>query len=121
MSSIDLREVKATARELVIISGSFAPAGAGAVTDTRGKGFSVSRTGVGTFQILLDKVYSALHSQTATLQLAASADTVLQFGTVTLASKTIVLRALTAGTDADVAANANNRVNFTLLLKNSSV
>lgn len=120
MTSRMTQELKATGREQVFMAGSFAPAGTGAPTDLRGKGFTVARTAVGTFVLTLDRVFSKLISGEATLQLAASADSQAQLGTVDLTAKTVVIRILTAGSDADIAANANNRVNFILVLGEST-
>lgn len=112
--------VKAAQREIVEVSGSFAPAGTGAPTAVRGTGFTVSRTGVGTFRVTFDRVFPLLVSAQATLQLSASADTQAQLGAVDLTAKTAVIRTITAGSDADISANANNRVNFTFKFRNSS-
>jgi hypothetical protein len=119
MTSRNLQEIKSSGREQVVLAGSFAPAGTGAPTTARGVGFTVARSGVGTFVLTLDRVYSKLIAGVATVQLAASADTQAQLGSVDLTAKTIVIRLLTAGSDADVAANANNRVNFVLVLGES--
>lgn len=121
MASRTFRDPKCLEHALVIIAGSFAPAGTGAVTAPKGKGFTVARTGVGTFTVTLsDKWVSCLYAG-AHVQLAASADTVAQVAAIDLTAKTVVIRTLTAGSDADIAADANNRVNFVLFLKNSSV
>ena len=120
-STRDIKPMKTATREACDIVGSFAPAGTGAVTDARGDGFSVARTGVGTFTITFDKVWPELESATATVQLNASANTFAQVGAVNLSSKTAVIRTITAGSDADIAANANNRVNFRFCFKNTSV
>lgn len=120
MTSRMTQELKATGREQVLMAGSFAPAGTGAPTDVRGVGFTVARTAVGVFTLTLDRVFSKLISGTATLQLNASADSQAQLGAVSLTAKTVVIRVLTAGSDADIAANANNRVNFVLVLGEST-
>lgn len=101
---------------------SFAPAGTGAPTSVEGKGVStVTRTGVGTFLVTLQDAWNALVAATGTLQLSAAADSVVQFGDYSASAKTLVVRVLTAGAAADVAANANNRVHVSLTLRNSSV
>lgn len=117
-----LYEPRAVERELVTVAGSFAPASTGAPTTVRGTGFTVARTGVGTFRLTLDRVWPSLVSAVGTLQLAtADHDRHVQISAVDLASKTVDLKIMdvTAGASADVAANADNRVNFLLLLKRS--
>ena len=72
----------------------------------------------------LSDVYTAALSATATLQLANSDDKfVSNIGTIDLSAKTIVIRVydVSGAAFADVAADANNRINLTLVLKNSSV
>lgn len=106
---------------LVCITGSWAPAGTGAVTTVRGAGFTVARSDVGVFTITFSEAYPSLAAANATVQLNASADTVAQIGAYTAASKTLVVRTLTAGSDADIAANANNRVNFICWFRKTGV
>jgi hypothetical protein len=109
-----------------VISGSFAPNGALAVaaSSIRGKGFSVARTSVGLFTITLQDAYVACLSMTASLQLAAADDQFVQIGAIdVVTARTIQIRvwdvsALAVG---DVAANANNRINFVLVLSNSQL
>ena len=114
-----LEKPLSTSREEVLVSGSFAPAGTGAPTAALGDGYTVARTSTGLFTLTLDRVWPSLLSATATVQLATAADTVAQVGVVALTSKTVQIRTLTAGALADVAANANNRVNFALKFKRS--
>jgi len=112
---------------VVVLGISFAPNGASAVDQTtiRGRGVaSVSRADVGTFVVALADQYPTLLSCTATLQVASPDDKVAaNIGTVDLPSKTLVVRIydISTGAPADVAANAQNRVNLTLVLKNSQV
>lgn len=112
---------------VVLLGVSFAPNGTNPVDQTsiRGRGVaSVSRTDVGTFTVTLADQYPVLLSCTATLQLASPDDKMAaNIGTVDLAAKTIVVRIydISGTAPADVAAHANNRVNLTLVLKNSSV
>lgn len=108
---------------LVIVAGSFAPAGSGAVTDVNGRGFSVARTGTGEFTITFDDKYPSLVSATATLQLASADDQVLHMGTYTAASKTLLITVwdISGEGAADIAADANNRVHFTVIFKNTDL
>jgi hypothetical protein len=109
---------------VVHIQGSFAPAGTGAPTAQLGKGFSVARTSAGLFTITLQDKYVSLLSGQAHLQLATGADQFVQLGTIDVASaKTVQIRVwdISAAAVADISADANNRVHFHLILKNSTV
>lgn len=107
-------------QEVVSLDGSFAPNGTGAVdaASNRGRGFTVARTGVGAFLVTVADAFPVLLSAQATVQLNAAADTVAQIGAVS--GRTVAIRTLTAGAAADIAANANNRVNFSLKFANTS-
>jgi len=120
-STRNLQLVKSGTRELVIVAGSFAPDTANPPTDVRGDGFTVARSGAGLFVLTLDKVWPELESAVATVQLAVAADLDAQIGSVDLSAKTVEIRLLVAAVETDMAANANNRVNFVLALKNTSV
>ena len=112
---------------VVVLGVSFAPNGTSAVDQAsiRGRGVaSVARTNVGLFTVTLADVYPTLLSCTAALQLATSDDKVVaNIGTVDLNARTIVVRVFDISSPglADVAADANNRINLTLVLKNSGV
>lgn len=109
-------------RDTIVIAGSFAPAGTGAPTTLRGKGFSVARTSTGLFTITLtDRFYECV-SFTASLQLASGDDKLAQCGSVDLSAKTAQIRIWdkSAAAVADVSADANNRVNFALELRNTT-
>lgn len=113
-------------RELIIIAGSFAPNGSSAVASSsvKGQGFSVAYTTTGQFTITLQDTYYSLVSATASLQLSSADDKVLQWGAIDVTSaKTLVLNVwdISAAALADVSANAANRINFTLMLKNTSI
>jgi hypothetical protein len=107
---------------VVHIQGSFAPQGTSAPTTVRGTGFSVARTSAGLFTITLQDKYMSLIAGDAQVQLAAAADLVAQIGNVDVSSaKTVEIRILAAAVATDISANANNRVHFNLILKNSTV
>lgn len=111
---------------VVTLAISWAPNGTSAVDQTsiRGRGVtSVTRNSAGVFTVALQDVYPSLLAAVATMQLATAADIVPQIGTslLTANGKTIVVALLAAATATDVAANANNRVNLFLVLKNSGV
>lgn len=83
---------------------------------------SVSRSGVGVYVITLNDKFLALRSCHVQVQLNAAADTQVQLtGATTVATtKTITTTILTAGVAADIAANANNILHFTLNLRDSA-
>ena len=114
MSVRTLNQKLCTGKKQVDVEGSFAPAGTGAVTAVKGSGFTVVRTDVGLFTVTLDQSYYSLVSATATPQLAAAADMAIQCGAYDAAAKTLVIRSVVADTETDIAANANNRINFRL-------
>ena len=106
------------------LSGSFAPNGTGAVDNTQnnGRGFTVARSGVGTFVITLDAKFVRLRSCGLTVQLATPANTFAQLTGETVATtQTITITTLTAGAAADIAAAAGNRIHFDLDLSNDTV
>ncbi len=118
-------EVRALHQDFVLVAGSFAPNGSSAVaaSSRKGRGFSVARTDVGEFTLTLSDKYPNLISAVATLQQATAGDQFLQVGEYDEDAKTIVITAIDASgaAAADVAADANNRVNFVLVFQNSTV
>lgn len=112
---------------VVLLGISFGPNGSSAVDQTtiRGRGVaSVARTAAGVFTVTLQDVYPSCLSAVSTLQLANSDDKfVANIGTIDLNAKTIIVRVydVSSAAFADVAADANNRINLTLVLKNSQV
>jgi hypothetical protein len=122
MAARNFSGLKTLGRELIVIAGSFAPNGSSAVSATsrKGRGWSVARTDVGLFTITFTDKYVDLVSAIATAQLATAADIKAQIGTYTAASKTLVIRLLAVATETEVAADANNRVNFVCVFSNSS-
>ncbi len=119
-SRLSLHPVKSGDIQVVEISGSFAPNNTSAPTDLKGCNFTVARSGTGQFTITLNKVYAELLSANATMQLATPGDSFVCLGSVSLSAKTVVLTVITAGSAADVLANANNRVNFSLKLRTTT-
>ncbi len=108
----------------VKIEGSFAPNGSSALvaSSTFGKGFSVAYTSTGLFTITLTDKYKKMIAANLTAQLSAAADIKLQLGTVdVVTAKTIQIRSLAVATLTDIAANANNRVHFSLTLQNTEL
>lgn len=105
----------------VEIAGSFAPAGTGAPTTARGVGYTVARTNVGEFTLTFVNAYPELVSREAHLSLATPDDKVAMCGVYTAASKTLVINIwdISGAALADVAADANNLVNFRVVFKES--
>lgn len=125
MASRNTAGQRSLTRGVVVIDGSFAPNGSSALSaaSRQGNGYTVARTSAGLFTVTLSDKFSALVSATATLQLATAADVMVQIGTVVIASKTIQIRCwdFSDGAVADVAADANNRINFTFKVKNTAL
>ena len=116
--------VQALNPSVKIIAGSFLPNGSSAVASatTTGQGYSVVRTNTGLFTITLTDKYNSLISGQVSLALNAVAQTVVQFGAIDVSSaKTITINAVTSGSAADIASNANNRIHFLLILSNTNV
>jgi hypothetical protein len=101
-----------------LVAGSFAPDGVGAVTAVKGEGFTVARTGVGVFTVTLQDTYVDIECAEACMQLVAAGDTYAQVGAIDLAARTVVIRTVTGGVEADIAADADNRVHFQLMARN---
>lgn len=121
MATHGFNEPRAGNPETVFLTGSFAPAGTGAVTDVKGRGVSVARTGAGAFLVTLRQKYNHLLSAVGSVQLASAADMAVQFGAYDASAGTLVLRTQAGATPTDISANANNRVHFTLALQKTSL
>jgi len=112
---------------VVLLGFSFATNGSSdpVATTITGRGVaSVVLASTGVYTVTLQDVYPYLLSATATLQLASADDKVVaQIGAVDLNAKTVQVRIydLSTGALATVAAATGNRVNLTLVLKNSGV
>ena len=124
MADLIFYDVQALNPHVKIIAGSFKPNGSSAVanTDNTGTGFTVARSGTGSFTVTLDAKYPGLLSGQCSLALNAVADSKVQFGAIDVASaKTVVINVITTASAADIAANANNRIHFCLMLRNTSL
>lgn len=110
----------------VLITFGIAPNGTSTPTiveDSLNAVSSVSRTGVGVYEITLVDTYVAMCGVATQLQLSAAANSQVQLTgapTVTTTKK-ITTTILTAGVAADIAANAANVIWFTVWMRNSSV
>jgi hypothetical protein len=112
--------VMSRSREVVLICGSFAPAGTGTITGAKGDGWAATRSGVGVFTITFEHNWQDLIAAIGTVQLSTAADMDAQVGDYTAASRTLVLRTVAGATETDIAADANNRVHFVVAFKKTS-
>ena len=121
------RKVTCESKYAAMVVGSFAPDGANAPTALLGAGFSVVWTSTGLFTVTFQEKYFSLMSATATLQLATADDKFIQVGTYTAPTSTTAATLVLSVWDVsgaaltDVAANANNRVNFSVVFSDTSV
>lgn len=120
--------VRSESNELVLIACSFAPNAGSAVDQTtiRGSGCkSVTRTGVGVFNVKLYESYKEFIGPVGLVNLNAAADTDVQGGVYAAATSTtdanVDIKIMTAGVAADIAANANNRISFVLLFRHTAM
>lgn len=121
MASFPKHKAWANNPDVVVIHGSFAPAGAGAPTDQKGRGFTVAHSATGKFTITFTKQYQHMLSAVATVQHNTdNTDLTAQFGVYTAASRTLVLKTKAAGTNTDITADADNRVNFSVAFQNTT-
>ena len=117
-------DINSPGNDVTLVAGSFAPNAGAALDDdyTYGDGFTVVRTSAGKFTITFDDTYPTMLAAIATLQLATVDDKYCIVGAYTAASKTLVIYTydISGGAVSDVAANANNRVNFVVAFSNTS-
>ncbi len=82
---------------------------------------SVTRTGVGVYAIVLNDKYVATSGVFTQLQLATAADSQVQVTSFTQSTtKTLTVTILTAGSAADIAANAGNIIHFLLVMRDTT-
>lgn len=106
----------------VSISGRFAPNGAGAPTLVYGRGFTVTRTGTGTYSISLQDTYPGiLHADSRLWSIAPSANKT-HLSAVSSPVKTITLLTLDgSNVAADIAAAAGTFISFRVDLSNTTI
>lgn len=108
-----------------LVHGSFAPNGSSALDATAVKGdvqlFTVAYVSTGLYRVTLAYRANSIEDVQASLQLAAAAAQGLQLGPIDETNRTIDLRVVntSSGAVADVAADANNRIHFTIALRGS--
>lgn len=116
--------LQALGKKRVVIAGSFRPNGSSAVDNTlnTGLGFSVVRDDVGDFTITLEDRFNGIDSAQISLELAAPGDSNVNFGDIDVVTAgTLIVSIFTAAVTADLADDANNRVHFSLTLKNTNI
>jgi len=126
MGSRDYSFAYSACPEQVDVPFSFAPNGASAVDQTTIKGrnravLSVTRSNVGVYDVVFRDVFDDLVTFIPSLQLAADADAAISSWTFVPATRTLTLRARTAGAAAEIAANAANRVGGVCIFRNTKV
>lgn len=130
MANRSFKEPKSYVRNLQLVAGSFQVGGTGAPASLRGLGFSAARTNTGLYTITLNDVYATgmIQSVQCTHQqsvdaIASNAKQILKVGAIDPAAKTIVLRLQDESGNLinPPTADANTRMNFVVLIKNSSV
>lgn len=125
MANRDGYPERSTLPECTTLPFSFAPNLAGAVDQTTIKGKraikSVTRTGVGVFDCLLQDVYDDVVDVVPSIRLLTDADVTLSSWNYVPATKILTLRFRTAGAAADVAANAANLLGAVLFLRNTNL
>ena len=117
-------DVQALNPHVKIVCGSFCPNGSSAVDNdsNTGTGFTVARGGTGSFTVTLDAIYPGLLSGQCSLALNAAADSKVMFGAIdVVTAKTVIINVITTASAADIAANANNRIHFCLVLRNTDM
>jgi hypothetical protein len=109
-----------------VVFGSFAPNGSSALDATAIKGdlalFTVAYISTGLYRVTLQYNVNGVDNVTTGFQLAAAAAQSLQVGPVDETNRTIDLRVVNSSTGAvaDVAADANNRISFTIALRGNT-
>lgn len=123
MADRSFTNVQALGGARKIVAGNFAPNGSSAITaDPLWLGFTVAYTSTGLYTVTLTDSYPALVAAEFSLQMNAATDLKLQWGLIdVVTAKTLQIRALAVAALTDIAANANNRIYFKLLLRNTSV
>lgn len=90
-----------------------------AISNIRGKGYSVSKTGTGQYTVTTTDVWPSGVMVVASLQLATADDKFVIVGPFTPTSFVLTIWDKSAGAAADVAVGANNRLNFIVYVANA--
>lgn len=113
--------LSALSAQLFVLAGSFATNGGSSpvAASNAGAGFTVTRTGAGTYALKLTEHHVGIVSALPGEQCAAAGGFTVSFGAYNSTTRTLTVFTLVAGVATDVAANASNRVHFTLFLRGS--
>lgn len=112
--------------ERIYLSGRFFPDTASAPTKDAASavGWTVSRVSTGLFRVTFEDQFPTAVYVSAHLQLASGDDKIAQCAAITLSTtKTLDIRVwdISAAAVADVAADANNSINFQVVFKNTAI
>lgn len=125
MANRTLSRLLAVNRDLALVTGSFNTNGTSAPTGLTGQGYTVTRTGVGVYQIQTTDPYVAAVAWDANVNLGTPADYTIvgtQPTQVTVNGNKrwqYVLTIFSGGAAADLAAATGNAVSFFMLLEHS--
>lgn len=120
MADRNFVQVQTPGRARVAYSGSFGLNGTGAPVNLRGRGFTVAYTSVGLFTITFNDKFGQLDALIPSIQYKTAAAAVPQVGLIT--ATTAQVRNLdAAGSVQDIAADADNRMNFIAYFRASTI
>lgn len=108
----------------VTVFGTFFPNGAvaGLLAGSKGRGYSVSRVGLGLYTVTLTDVYFELMGYSFDVQEIAGADwTAVMQGAINLSTGQFNIQTRLGGGAADLPANAANSVSFMMYLRNTAI
>ncbi len=123
MNPLHLNDLRSDGRAPLLIAGSFAPNGSSAVSaaSNKGTGWSVARTGAGTFRVTFTYSSPVVLSAQAHLQLSTPDDKLAQVKALTSTYIDIVVWDKSGAAATDVSAAAGNRINFLVMLQNVNI
>lgn len=107
----------------VLLYGSFAPNGSSAVSSAsnKGTGWSVARTGAGTFRVTFTHSFPGAISAEAGLQLSTPDDKLAAVKALTSTYLDIAVWDASGAAATDVSAAAGNRINFLVMLQSVNI
>lgn len=121
MAARNLAPVRALVRELVPIVGTFTCNGSSAISAStrKGLGWSVARTGVGTYVVTLADKFADYVCVTNGLELATPATDMNMVQTINVSARTVTFTLLTGGVATESA--AGDKIHFCVWARNSAV
>jgi len=109
-------------RGIELIFGSFQTNSTSAILTAKGDGWAATRSAAGKYTITMTHLYQDCIAALASCRNTAdNVDTYTQFGDYDSSAGTIVLKVKTATANADMTADVDNRVDFMLIMKKTSV